>query len=134
MNNQPHPYQPVPVDVAAQIAERFSKDIAIILTWDGLHNLVHTTTWGHSANDKLVAADAGETVAKALGCDLKQQRVYEDFRVDAARYKEENDRLRETEGPTVTPPALPHVPSYLACPAYAADLLTPSLVGLGMPE
>ena len=95
MNNQPHPYQPVPVDVAAQIAERFSKDIAIILTWDGLHNLVHTTTWGHSANDKLVAADAGETVAKALGCDLKQQRVYEDFRVDAARYKEENDRLRE---------------------------------------
>ena len=65
MNNQPHPYQPVPVDVAAQIAERFSKDIAIILTWDGLHNLVHTTTWGHSANDKLVAADAGETVAKA---------------------------------------------------------------------
>ena len=51
--------------------------------------------------------------------------------MDAARYKEENDRLRETEGPTVTPPALPHVPSYLACPAYAADLLTPSLVGLG---
>jgi hypothetical protein len=31
----------------------------------------------------------------------------------------------------VTPPALPHVPSYLACPAYTADLLTPSLVGLG---
>ena len=65
-HEQPAPsYQPVPVDVAAQIAERFSKDIAIILTWDGLHNLVHTTTWGHSANDKLVAADAGETVAKA---------------------------------------------------------------------
>ena len=31
----------------------------------------------------------------------------------------------------MTPPALPHVPSYLACPAYTADLLTPSLVVSG---
>jgi hypothetical protein len=94
MRNEPHEYRTVPVAAAAELAQRFSKDIVVILCWDALHNLVHTTTWGHSANDKLVAADAGETAAKAIGCDLKQQRTYEDFRLDAARLKEENDGLR----------------------------------------
>ena len=91
---QPHPYQPVVVGVAAGIAKRFSKDIVIIVSWDARHNLIHTTTWGQSANDKLVAADAGETIVKAIGCDLQRQRIYEDFRLDAARWKEENDRLK----------------------------------------
>ena len=94
MINLPHEYQPVPVEVASQVAERFSKDIVIIMCWDAAHNLVHVTTWGHSASDKLVAADAGETAATAIGCDLKQQRTYEDFRLDAARLKEENDGLK----------------------------------------
>jgi hypothetical protein len=84
----------VPVEVAAQIAERFQKDIVIILCWDALNEQTHTTTWGHSANDKLVAAEAGETVTAAFGADVDKKRVYEDFRLDAARWKEENDRLR----------------------------------------
>ncbi len=90
------PYCLVPVEVAADIAARFSKNAVVILCWDDTYALIHTTTWGRSAGDKLLAADAGETAAKAIGCDLSQQRVYEDFRLDAAKLKEENDRLKLT--------------------------------------
>jgi hypothetical protein len=89
-----HPYCEVPVAAAADIANRCLKDIVIIVSWDAWHDRLHTTTWGRSSYDKLLAADAGETAAKAIGCDLKDQRVYEDFRLDAAKLKEENDRLR----------------------------------------
>jgi hypothetical protein len=84
----------VPVLIAAEIGERCCKDIVIVLSWDAWHNLTHTTTWGRRANDKLVAAEAGNLVAAIFGADVDQKRVYEDFRLDSARLKEENDRLK----------------------------------------
>jgi hypothetical protein len=88
-------YKPIPVDVAAYIASGYDKDIVVITAWSRQHEMTHTTTWGRSAEDKLRAADLGEVLAQAAGADLTQKKNYEDFRLDAGRLKEENDRLRE---------------------------------------
>ncbi len=87
-------YLPVPVSFAAEIAERLDKDQVVILSYNRGHNLVHTTTYGRSAFDKCSAADLGDVVSQAAGCDLKKKRIYEDFRLEAAKLKEENYRLR----------------------------------------
>ena len=95
MNNQPDPYdRPVPVSVASTIAARFNKDMVIILCWDAFRERLYVTTWGRSAGDKLRAAEAGTMFADLCGVDIKQERVYEDFRLDAARLKVENDALK----------------------------------------
>lgn len=75
-------YKPVPVDRAKGIALDFSKDIVIICVWDREHNLLHTTTYGVSPEDKVSAAKGGEIVAQALGMDLHKSTHYEDFRKD----------------------------------------------------
>jgi hypothetical protein len=93
MNGQPHAYMNVPVIVAAQIGEQFAKDVVVILCWDASHNLVHTTTWGRAANDKLIAAAAGAAASKAFGSDIERKIIYEDFRLDAGRWKEHCDHL-----------------------------------------
>lgn len=75
------PYEPVPVTAARAIATQFSKSQVIIIAWDQAHALVHTTTYGVSAEDKAHAARAGDICAKALGCDLsKKGEIREDFR------------------------------------------------------
>ncbi len=87
-------YLLVPVAVAAEISERFEKDIVIVICWNAEHNKFHMTTFGRAAIDKVNAADLGEILADAAGAVLSEKTVYEDFRLDAARLKEENDRLK----------------------------------------
>ena len=87
-------YHQVPVAVAEEIAFRFEKDIVVILCWSEQFEKLHTTTFGQSAQDKLLAAEIGESLARHCNCDLSQTRTYEDFRLDAGRLKEENDRLK----------------------------------------
>jgi len=73
-------YQPVPVAVAKDIAEGHDKSIVIILSWDPVHGLLHTTTYGVSPIDKQWAAEGGDIAAKALGADFDRLKTYEDFR------------------------------------------------------
>lgn len=75
-------YQPVPVNVAKQIAESFQKSQVVILSYDQEHNLTHTTTYGVAAFDKEQAAAIGELVTKAIGCDMSKRVNYEDFHND----------------------------------------------------
>ena len=88
-------YVPVPVAVASEISRKFDKDIVIIFCINHEHVLSHTTTFGRAARDKLVAADLGEVLAAAAGCEVAKKTSYEDFRLDAARLKEENDWLKQ---------------------------------------
>ncbi|HWC91358.1 MAG TPA: hypothetical protein VG433_16930, partial [Pirellulales bacterium] len=83
-------YEAVPVYVAKQIAERYAKTQVVIVAWDPLFQLTHTTTYGVSATDKENAAAAGAICTKALGCDLGKKQVHEDFHHDynPARLKE----------------------------------------------
>ena len=71
---------PVPVIAAKEIAEKYRKTIVVICSYDPISNLVHTTTYGIPGVEKTIAADWGVIAAKALGCDLSQQKIYEDFR------------------------------------------------------
>ena len=87
-------YQPVPVAIAEEISFRYAKDVVVIVCYDTEHNMFHTTTYGNSAEDKLHAADLGEVLCEAAGGVLREKVVYEDFRLNAGRLKEENDRLR----------------------------------------
>lgn len=73
-------YTPVPVAAAKEIAEKFSKAIVIINTWDTEHGLLHTTTYGVSEVQKHQAAKGGDIAAKALGADMPRANFYEDFR------------------------------------------------------
>jgi len=78
-------YVAVPVAAAAEIAERFSKSMVIINAWDSTFDILHTTTFGVTADDKIRAADGGRIAAKALDADLLQARVFQGFRLDTAR-------------------------------------------------
>lgn len=86
---------PVPVEAARQIADRYEKTVVVILAYDPLSELIHTTTYGRGAQEKEVAAWAGEQAAKAVGCDLQQKRTYADFAEPstAARNAHERDQL-----------------------------------------
>lgn len=78
-------YIAVPVSAAAEIAERFGKSMVIINAWDPTFDVLHTTTYGVTAEDKIRAADGGRIAAKALDADLLQAHVFQDFRLDVAR-------------------------------------------------
>lgn len=81
-------YIRVPVEAAKDIALKFQKNSVIICSWDAKHELLHTTTYGVTPEDKVNAADGGETCASALGMDLARGQWFEDFRVyDAAKAK-----------------------------------------------
>lgn len=73
-------YMSVPVDHAKQIAEEYKKSHVIILAWDSIHGLLHSTTYGVTKEQKHQAAYGGEKAAKALGADLLKMKPYEDFR------------------------------------------------------
>jgi hypothetical protein len=85
-------YIPVPVEAAKSIAERFKQKAVVVLAWDDGRELMHTTTYGASAIDKVVAAGIGERCAAAIGCDLGRVQSFEDFRADF-----DPARLREAE-------------------------------------
>jgi hypothetical protein len=93
-------YKPVPVEAAKQIAEHYDKDMVVILSYDSVHEMTHTTTYGKTAFDKENAAAAGEICAKAIGSDLSRKQIFEDFHDDYSPAKlrealEENAKLRE---------------------------------------
>jgi hypothetical protein len=75
-------YLPVPTGVAKQIARQFGKAQVVILSVDSVHQLIHTTTYGFTAQDKVDAATLGEICAASAGTDLGERRDYEDFRKD----------------------------------------------------
>jgi hypothetical protein len=75
-------YKPVPVQVARTIAEDFKKSQVVILCYDRVHELTHTTTYGVLPFDKENAAAAGAICAKAVGSDLAKKQVFEDFHDD----------------------------------------------------
>lgn len=89
-------YLQVPVAVAGEIGRRYRKAMVVCLAYDDEFNLVHTTTWGRSADDKAHAARWGDELAKATGCDLADKRTHEDFRSEseAARNAVLVDELR----------------------------------------
>ncbi len=88
-------YIEVPVSAAMALSANFRKSQVIILAWDPVHLLLHTTTYGMTAFDKESAAAAGEICGKALGGDLSQAKVFEDFHkdYDPAFFKEAIDIL-----------------------------------------
>jgi hypothetical protein len=73
-------YKPIPVLVAQNAAELFEKDMVVILAYDSIYHLTHTTTYGKTPEQKEIAADAGERCAVALGCAIEAKRDYEDYR------------------------------------------------------
>src|SRR5262245_38447248 len=75
-------YMPIPVQMARQIAEATQRDIVTILAWSHEHQLLHTTTYGVTAADKVTAARMGDIATQALGMDLLRSEVSEDFRKD----------------------------------------------------
>jgi hypothetical protein len=95
-------YVPVPVEAARQIGQTFQKGVVAIVSLDDVHQLIHTTTWGKSAEQKHVAATLGDRLAKAAGADLSQKTSFADFRdrsateaaQDIDRLAEENRALR----------------------------------------
>jgi hypothetical protein len=82
-------YIPIPVEEAKVIAEDFKKSMVIILAYDPVHQVTHTTTYGVSPFDKENAAAAGCIITKAIGADLSKKQDFEDFPTDydAANYK-----------------------------------------------
>lgn len=93
-------YKQVPVAIAKQIAEQCDKSQVVILAYDPVHMLTHTTTYGVSAFDKENAAAAGELLSKTMGCDLGRKVEYEDFHrdFDPALFKEALDLLATIRG------------------------------------
>src|SRR5690348_256470 len=90
-------YIPIPVGEAKSIAETFAKSQVIILAWDPVHKVTHTTTFGVSAFDKENAAALGAKLTQAAGCDLSKATEYEDFHkdYDPALYKEAKDLIQK---------------------------------------
>lgn len=76
-------YEPIPVEEAKMLSEKYSKDIVIINAFDVNFGLLHTTTYGISELQKHQAAKGGELTAKILNADIPLSKYYEDFRVSS---------------------------------------------------
>lgn len=90
-------YKPVPVSAARDVANSFDKDVVVIIAYDNAHNLTNTTTYGRDALDKIRAADLGEILAKAAGCDMGKADFSEDFRQPALRAQRIDELLAAAE-------------------------------------
>lgn len=90
-------YKQVPVAAAIEIAAKFDKSMVVILAWDPVHQLTHTTTYGVSAFEKEQAASVGEICAQAIGSDLSKKTNFEDFHkdYDPALFREAQEILGE---------------------------------------
>lgn len=75
-------YKPIPVEVAKAIAEQYEKCQVIILCYDPVHKLTHTTTYGVGHFEKENAAAAGAAATKFLGGDLARKVVMEDYHLN----------------------------------------------------
>ncbi len=79
------PYEPVPVEAARAVAEKYGKSIVIIFAHDPVHGLLHTTTYGDNPQNKAWAAKGGEIASKALGGVLDESTHFEDYRLQQAQ-------------------------------------------------
>jgi hypothetical protein len=79
------PYEPVPVEAARAIAEKYGKSIVIIFAHDPVHGVLHTTTYGTDPQNKEWAAKGGEIGTKALGALREAATDFEDYRLEQAR-------------------------------------------------
>jgi hypothetical protein len=96
-------YTPVPVQAARDISRLFGKQIVVIVSFDRVFGLLHTTTFGEQAEDKHPAAVLGEILAAAAGSDLSKATSFEDFRSrTVAEWAREKDdllgQIRSLEG------------------------------------
>jgi hypothetical protein len=82
MPDIPDGYKEVPPPVARDVGERFDKNVVVIICWDETSGLMHTTSWGLRAVDKVYAAQAAEIITKGLGGDLDRKIMFRDFRAD----------------------------------------------------
>ena len=72
-------YKGVTVAAARKIAVEFDKDMVIILAYDAIHAMTHTTTYGKSAEDKEAAAMLGEQLTAACNVDMTKKEIHADF-------------------------------------------------------
>lgn len=87
-------YKPVTVAVAGDIAKAFDKDVVVIFAIDHVHAKSHFTTFGKTANDKIVAAEYGDLIANEIaGAQIDKKETFEDFRLELAKHKENADAL-----------------------------------------
>jgi len=88
-------YMPIPSAVAQRISDEFKKSQVVICTFDPVHALLHFTTYGVSPEDKIQAAEMGDTIS-AIISDTSKKVEFEDFRhLDAATSKAKIDALRK---------------------------------------
>lgn len=81
-------YKNIPVAAAVEIAEKFTKDVVVILAWSHEHHQFHTVTYGVAPKDKTPAAKLGEMVTAAAGADMTRKEFVEDFRKDYSAAKQ----------------------------------------------
>lgn len=86
---------PVPVETAKEIAERFRKTMVVILSYDPVSEMTHTTTYGVEPLDKERAADVGAECAKFIcGDGYARRKSYSDYRfVDEGKRTQKIERL-----------------------------------------
>lgn len=77
-------YKPVPVEVAEAISRTYEKAIVIILSYDTVYELLHTTTYGKTAEEKAQAVAGGEIASQALGAFEKNAITFQDYRLEQA--------------------------------------------------
>ncbi len=71
----------LPVRAAKELSEQYHKSMVVILSYDPVSAMTHTTTYGVSPEDKETAATVGEQCAKYIaGSAYRERRCYEDFR------------------------------------------------------
>lgn len=85
----------LPVDAARELAEKYRKSMVVILSYDPVSGLTHTTTYGIEPVDKERAADVGRQCAKLIcGEGFAQRKSYEDYRfLDQGKRAQQIDRL-----------------------------------------
>src|SRR5437588_9363562 len=88
-------YKPIPVEAAKEISDKYEKSIVLIWSWDPVHELLHTTTYGKSIQEKNWAARGGEIAAEALGAIMTEKDTYEDFRPGINKKKSDYERIRQ---------------------------------------
>jgi len=87
-------HKAIPVNLAAQIARDYDKQIVVILGYDANAQVTYTATFGTDAKFKDAAAAWGDACTVAVGADLEARTTFEDYRTTLqAQYRERLDRL-----------------------------------------
>lgn len=73
-------FRHIPVEMAQQIGRDCHKDQVIVLSYDSSCGMLATATWGHTPEDKVAAARAGDSLTAVIGGDLSRSIVNADFR------------------------------------------------------